>query len=350
MKNRDTVEKKLMIFTGNANPELAKEVANRLGIETSPATVSKFADGETQISLLESVRKQHVYLIQPTCPPVNENLMEAILMVSALKAASAKSVTVVMPYFGYARQDRRSDERSPISAKTVANLFTAAGADHFVTVDLHAEQIEGFFSKPVDNMHATPVFLNDIKEKFKDQDIAIISPDAGGVKRASKLLKGLPESTTMVVINKSRPKANEVEVMGIMGEVRGKTCIIVDDIVDTAGTLCKAAAALKANGAAKVFAYITHPVLSGPAIKNIEASVIDELVVADTIPLSAQANACSRIRVLSLAEILAQAIHKIRYGESLKADQPSNRGLFAITLTANKAPAQSFGQASGPAR
>lgn len=345
MKSRDGIEKKLMVFTGNANPELAREVARRLNISTSPAIVSKFADGETQISLQESVRKQHVYLIQPTSPPVNENLMELILMVSALKAASAKSVTVVIPYFGYARQDRRSDERSPISAKTVANLLTEAGADHFVTVDLHAEQIEGFFSKPVDNMHATSVFLADIKEKFKGQDIAIISPDAGGVKRASKLLKGLPD-TTMVVINKSRPKANEVEVMGIMGEVRGKTCIIVDDIVDTAGTLCKAAAALKENGAAKVCAYITHPVLSGPAIKNLEASAIDELVVTDTIPLSEQAKQCSRIRVLSLAEPLAKAIHKIRYGESLKLDQPSNTGLFALSTPTNFEPALSSSKTS----
>lgn len=334
-------EKSLKVFTGNANPELAKEIARRLGITTSHAVVSKFADGETQIILQESVRKQHVYLIQPTCPPVNENLMELILMISALKAASAKSVTVVIPYFGYARQDRRSDERSPISSKTVAHLLAEAGADHFVTVDLHAEQIEGFFSKPVDNLHASAVFMKDIKEKFSGQDIAIVSPDAGGVKRASKILKGLPDAS-LVVINKNRPSANQVEVMGIMGDVRGKTCIIVDDIVDTAGTLCKAAAALKENGAARVFAYITHPTLSGPAIKNIEASVIDELMVTDTVPLSAAAKNCSRIRVTSLAETLANAIHMIRYGKSLKAlDQPQiNNSIFSQPTAAiqNTAP------------
>lgn len=341
MINRNNAEKKMMIFTGNSNPKLAADIARRLGVTISPATVSKFADGETQIALQESVRKQHVYLIQPTCPPVNENLMELILMVSALKAASAKSVTVVIPYFGYARQDRRSDERSPISSKTVANLLTEAGADHFVTVDLHAEQIEGFFSKPVDNIHATSVFLKDIREKFNDHDIAIISPDAGGVKRAGKIVKGLPDAS-MVVINKNRPKANEVEVMGIMGDVRGKTCIIVDDIVDTAGTLCKAAEALKKNGAARVYAYITHPVLSGPAIKNIEASVIDELVVTDTIPLSAAAKRCPRVRVTSLSELLADAIHTIRYGKSLKAlEQPLlNNSIFASAspVTTNIAP------------
>lgn len=333
-------EKSLMIFTGNSNPKLAADIASRLGITPSHALVSKFADGETQIALQESVRKQHVYLIQPTSPPVNENLMELILMISGLKAASAKSVTVVIPYFGYARQDRRSDERSPISAKTVADLLTTAGADHFVTVDLHAEQIEGFFSKPVDNMHATSVFLKDIKEKFQGHDLAIISPDAGGVKRVSKLLKGLPDAS-MVVINKSRPKANEVEVMGIMGDVRGKTCIIVDDIVDTAGTLCKAAEALKKNGAAAVYAYITHPVLSGPAIKNIEASVIDELVVTDTIPLSAAAQQCKRIRVTSLSELLANAIHMIRYGKSLKAlEQPLlTNSMFAVPAPETKSTA-----------
>lgn len=338
-------DKSMMIFTGNANPKLAADIARRLGITPSPALVSKFADGETQIALQESVRKQHVYLIQPTSPPVNENLMELILMISALKAASAKSVTVVIPYFGYARQDRRSDERSPISSKTVADLLTTAGADHFVTVDLHAEQIEGFFSKPVDNLHATSVFLKDIKEKFKGQDLAIISPDAGGVKRVTKLLKGLPDAS-MVVINKNRPSANQVEVIGIMGDVRGKTCIIVDDIVDTAGTLCKAAEALKKNGAARVFAYITHPTLSGPAINNIEASVIDELVVTDTIPLSKAAQQCSRIRVTSLSELLANAIHTIRYGKSLKAlEQPLiNNSLFAVPApaTQNSSPTAQF--------
>lgn len=335
MINRTTPEKKMMILAGNANPKLAADIARQLGIAPSPATVSKFADGETQIALQESVRNQHVYLVQPTCPPVNENLMELILMISALKAASAKSVTVVIPYFGYARQDRRCDDRSPISAKTVASLLTKAGADHFVTVDLHAEQIEGFFSKPVDNLHANPVFLKDIREKFDGHDIAIISPDAGGVKRASKLLKGLPNAS-LVVINKSRPKANEVEVMGIMGDVRGKTCIIVDDIIDTGGTLCKAAEALKQNGAARVYAYITHPVLSGPAIKNLEASVIDELVVTDTIPLSAAAQQCSRIRVTSLSELLADAIHRIRYGQSLKTlEQP----LISNSIFATRTPA-----------
>ena len=335
MKNRGTTEKKMMIFTGNANPELAADIARQLGIAPSPATVNKFADGEIQIALKESVRNQHVYLIQPTCPPVNENLMELLLMIAALKAASAKSITAVIPYFGYARQDRRADELSPISAKTVANLLAKAGADHFVTADIHAEQIEGFFSKPVDNINATSVFLKDIKEKFNGHDIAIVSPDAGGVKRVSKLLKGLPDAS-MVVINKNRPKANEVEVMGIMGDVHGKTCIIVDDIVDTAGTLCKAAAALKAKGATKVCAYITHPVLSGAAIKNLESSVIDELVATDTIPLSAEAKHCQRIRVISLSELLANAIHMNRCGESLKIEQQLSRnGLFAVPATAH---------------
>ncbi|HTM63473.1 MAG TPA: ribose-phosphate pyrophosphokinase [Gammaproteobacteria bacterium] len=316
MNNDNDPKLPMMIFNGNANPELADSIAKRLNVEPGQAMISKFSDGETQVEILQSVRNRDVFVVQPTSAPTNDNLMELILMIDALREASARQITAVIPYFGYARQDRRPDgKRAPISAKVVANQITAAGATRVVTVDLHADQIQGFFSQPVDNLYATPVFLKDIRQKY-DSDITIVSPDAGGIKRARELAKWLPNSQ-LAVIDKRRPKANEVEVMNIMGEVRGRDCVIIDDIIDTGGTLCQAAVMLKKNGAASVSAYITHPVLSGRAIENINASVLDELIVTDTIPLSEAAKKCPRIRTISLSELLAEAIHRIHYGKSL---------------------------------
>jgi len=305
-----------MIFTGNANRLLAEEIAAKLGVPLENAEIGKFSDGETRVVISGDVRDRDIYVIQPTSAPVNDNLMELILMIDALRESSAGNITAVIPYFGYARQDQCPDDiHAPISAKIVAGMITSAGADQVVTVDLHAGQIQGFFSKPVDHLSAKPVLLSDIKRNY-DANITIVSPDAGGMKRARKVAKWLPDAN-VAMIDKRRPKDNEVEVMNVVGDVSGQTCIIVDDIVDTAGTLCEAAKALKNNGAARVVAYISHPVLSGKAIDKINASCLDELVVTDTIPLSDEAKKCSRIRVIGMADLLAQAIHRIHCGESL---------------------------------
>ena len=284
----------LMVFTGNANPKLAADVVRRLGKSLGSATVGRFSDGEVNVELLENVRGKDVFVLQPTCVPTNDNIMELLIMVDALKRASAGRITAAIPYFGYARQDRRPrSARVPITAKVVANMLQAAGVQRVLTVDLHADQIQGFFDIPVDNIYAAPVLLDDL-EKQKYENLMVVSPDVGGVVRARAFAKRL--ECDLAIIDKRRPKANVSEVMNIIGEVEGRTCVIMDDIVDTAGTLCKAAQALKENGAKRVLAYCTHAVLSGPAISRLNESDLDELVVTDTIPLSDEAKACKHIR------------------------------------------------------
>ncbi|HOY02293.1 ribose-phosphate pyrophosphokinase [Zoogloea sp.] len=307
----------LMVFTGNANPKLAADVVRRLGKSLGSATVGRFSDGEVNVELLENVRGKDVFVLQPTCVPTNDNIMELLIMVDALKRASAGRITAAIPYFGYARQDRRPrSARVPITAKVVANMLQAAGVQRVLTVDLHADQIQGFFDIPVDNIYAAPVLLDDL-EKQKYEDLMVVSPDVGGVVRARAFAKRL--ECDLAIIDKRRPKANVSEVMNIIGEVEGRTCVIMDDIVDTAGTLCKAAQALKENGAKRVMAYCTHAVLSGPAISRINESDLDELVVTDTIPLSDEAKACKRIRFVSIAELLADTILRISNEESVSS-------------------------------
>ncbi|MAY36653.1 MAG: ribose-phosphate pyrophosphokinase [Spongiibacteraceae bacterium] len=309
---------KMMIFTGNANPELARKVVDHLHIPLGDATVDKFSDGEIMVEINENVRGADVFILQPTCAPTNDNLMEVAVMADALHRASAGRITAVMPYFGYARQDRRvRSQRVPISAKVVADILSRVGINRVLTVDLHAEQIQGFFDIPVDNVYGSPVLLDDIAKQFHD-DPMVVSPDIGGVVRARAIAKQLNDAD-LAIIDKRRPKANETQVMHIIGEVDGRTCIMVDDMVDTAGTLCKAAGALKANGASKVVAYCTHPVLSGKAVDNIENSELDELVVTDTIPLSPEAKACTRIRQLTLSSLLAESIRRVSNEESISA-------------------------------
>ncbi len=309
---------KMMIFTGNANPELARKVVNHLHIPLGDATVDKFSDGEILVEINENVRGADVFILQPTCAPTNDNLMEVAVMADALHRASAGRITAVMPYFGYARQDRRvRSQRVPISAKVVADILSRVGINRVLTVDLHAEQIQGFFDIPVDNVYGSPVLLDDIARQ-KYEGCMIVSPDIGGVVRARAIAKQLNDAD-LAIIDKRRPKANETQVMHIIGEVEGRSCIMVDDMVDTAGTLCKAAAALKANGASKVVAYCTHPVLSGKAVDNIENSELDELVVTDTIPLSNEAKNCSRIRQLTLSSLLAESIRRVSNEESISA-------------------------------
>lgn len=299
----------LMVFTGNANPKLAEAVAAHLGLPMGRANVGRFSDGEAMVELLENVRGRDVFVLQSTCNPTNDNLMEIMLMVDSLKRASAGRITAAIPYFGYARQDRRPRSvRVPISAKIVANMLTAVGVDRVLTVDLHADQIQGFFDIPVDNIYATPVLLSDVREKNYD-NLMVVSPDVGGVLRARAMAKQL--NTDLAIIDKRRPKANVAEVMHIIGDVTGRTCLIMDDMVDTANTLVKAAQALKAHGASRVIAAATHPVLSGQAIERIANSELDELVVTDTIPLSEQARNCPKIRLLSLAPMLAETIRRI---------------------------------------
>lgn len=299
----------LMVFTGNANPKLAESVAQHLGIALGRATVGRFSDGEVMAEVQENVRGRDVFVLQSTCHPTNDNLMEVMLMVDALRRASAGRITAAIPYFGYARQDRRPRSvRVPISAKVVANMLTAAGVDRMLTVDLHADQIQGFFDIPVDNIYATPVLLEDVKNRNFD-NLMVVSPDVGGVLRARAMAKQL--NTDLAIIDKRRPKANVAEVMHIIGDVSGRTCLIMDDMVDTANTLCKAAQALKAHGAARVLAYATHPVLSGQAVDRIMQSDLDELVVTDTIPLSPRVLQCGKIRLLSLAQMLAETIRRI---------------------------------------
>ena len=308
----------LALFTGNANPALAQDIARHLMVPLGRASVAKFSDGEINFELFENVRGRDVFIVQPTCPPVNDHLMELLVMADACQRSSAASVTAVMPYMGYSRQDRRPRAtRSAISAKLVANMLTGAGIDRVLTVDLHAEQIQGFFDIPVDNVYASPVLLGDAWRQGYPNMI-VVSPDVGGVVRARALAKRL-DDVELAIIDKRRPRPNESKVMNIIGEVAGKTCVLIDDMVDTAGTLCIAAQALKDEGAAKVVAYITHPILSGSAVEKISNSALDELVVTDTIPLSAGAKACGRIHQLSVAGLLGETIRRIRDEESVSS-------------------------------
>ncbi|MEO7252584.1 MAG: ribose-phosphate diphosphokinase [Arenimonas sp.] len=307
----------LLVFSGNANRPLAQAVCRELGVPMGKALVGKFSDGEVQVEIEENVRGQDVFVIQPTSAPTAENFMELLVLIDALKRASASVVTAVVPYFGYARQDRRPrSARVPITAKVAAKMFSAVNTDRVLTVDLHADQIQGFFDMPVDNVYASPLLLADIWRNQGTDNLIVVSPDVGGVVRARAIAKRLDDAE-LAIIDKRRPKANVATVMNIIGDVAGKTCVLVDDIVDTAGTLCAAAAALKQHGAKKVVAYCTHPVLSGAAINNISGSSLDELVVTDTIPLSEAARACTRIRQLSVAELLAETIRRIAMGESV---------------------------------
>ncbi len=307
----------LMVFTGNANPLLAHSVVRRLNIPLGQASVSKFSDGEIMVELLENVRGKDCFVLQSTCAPTNDNLMEVLLMIDALKRASASRVTAAIPYFGYARQDRRPrSARVAISAKVVANTLQAVAVDRVLTMDLHADQIQGFFDVPVDNVYATPILLGDVW-KHQYENLLVVSPDVGGVVRARAIAKRL--ESDLAIIDKRRPKANVSEVMNIIGDVRGRTCVIMDDIVDTAGTLVKAADALKGEGATRVLAYCTHPVLSGSAVQKIEESALDELVVTDSIPLRKDGQACKKIRVLSVAGLLAETILRISNEDSVSS-------------------------------
>jgi ribose-phosphate pyrophosphokinase len=308
----------MMVFAGNANPQLAQDIVANLSIPLGKAVVGRFSDGEVMVEIMENVRGKDVFIVQPTCAPTNDNLMELLVMVDALRRSSAARVTAVMPYFGYARQDRRPrSARVPITAKVIANMLTTVGVDRLLTVDLHADQIQGFFDIPVDNVYASPILLGDIWKR-KDPSTMVVSPDVGGVVRARALAKRLDDAD-LAIIDKRRPRPNEAQVMHIIGDVTDRTCILVDDLVDTAGTLCLAANALKARGAAKVKAYITHPVLSGRAVENIENSELDELVVTDTIPLHPAARACKNIRQLSIAEMLAETMRRINNAESVSS-------------------------------
>ena len=308
---------RLMIFAGNANPRLAQDVVKKLNISLGRAVVDKFSDGEVMVEIMENVRGKDVFVLQSTCQPTNDNLMELMVMVDALKRSSAARVSAAMPYFGYARQDRRPrSARVGISAKVVANMLTSVGVSRLLTMDLHADQIQGFFDVPVDNIYAAPVLLGDVWKQRYD-NLIVVSPDVGGVVRARALAKRL--ESDLAIIDKRRPKANVSEVMNVIGEVKGRTCVIMDDMVDTAGTLCKAAEVLKAEGAVKVVAYCTHAVLSGDAVKRIAASDMDELVVTDTIPLRADALACKKIRSLSVAALLAETILRIYTEDSVSS-------------------------------
>ncbi len=305
-----------MIFSGNANQELAKHIVEHLNLPLGKAHVGRFSDGETMVEIQENVRGRDIFLIQSTCAPTNDNLMELIIMADALRRASAARITAVVPYFGYARQDRRvRSARVPITAKIVADMMASVGISRLVTVDLHADQIQGFFYMPVDNLYSTPIMLEDIHKKDY-KNIMIVSPDVGGVIRARAIAKRIP-GADLAIIDKRRSTPNEAQVMHIIGDVKDRECIIVDDIADTAGTLCKAVDALKEHGAAKVVAYVTHPVLSGKAIQNIISSAMDEIIVTDTIPLSAEAKECKRIRSITLSHMIAEAIRRISGAGSL---------------------------------
>jgi ribose-phosphate pyrophosphokinase len=307
-----------MVFSGNANLALAEGIVRKLNMRLGMASVGRFSDGEVAVEIEENVRGREVFLVQPTCAPINENLMELLIMIDAFRRSSASVITAVIPYYGYSRQDRRTrSARVPISAKLVAKLISAAGADRVLTVDLHADQIQGFFDVPVDNVYASPILLGDVWRQ-QHPNLMVVSPDVGGVVRARALAKRMDDAD-LAIVDKRRPRPNESKVMNIIGDVEGRTCVMVDDLVDTAGTLCKAAKALKENGADKVVAYCTHPVLSGPAVDNIAASVLDELVVTDTIPLGSEAQKCQKIRVLSVAEMLAETIRRIAVGESVSS-------------------------------
>jgi len=308
----------MMIFSGNAHPELTAEIAAYLNLPLGKAVVGQFSDGEVMVEIQENVRGRDVFVIQPTSAPTNDNLMELLVMIDALRWSSAGRITAVIPYFGYARQDRRPrSARVPITARLAAKMIGAAGADRVLTMDLHADQIQGFFDIPVDNVYASPILLGDIwRQKYPN--LMVVSPDVGGVVRARALAKRMDDAD-LAIIDKRRPKANEAQVMHIIGDVAGRSCVLVDDLVDTAGTLCKAAAALKAHGAAQVVAYCTHPVLSGPAVKNINASELDELVVSNTIPLNKAERDCSKIRQLTVAGLLAETVRCISNEESVSS-------------------------------
>lgn len=308
----------MMVFSGNANLGLSKSIVRQLSMRLGMASVGRFSDGEVTVEIDENVRDKDVFVIQPTCGPTNENLMELLVMIDALKRASASRITAVMPYYGYSRQDRRSrSARVAISAKLVAKMVGVAGADRVLTVDLHADQIQGFFDIPVDNVYASPILLGDVWRQDYE-NLIVVSPDVGGVVRARALAKRLDDAD-LAIIDKRRPMANVAEVMHIIGDVSGKTCVMIDDLVDTAGTLCSAAVALKKQGAVKVVAYCTHPVLSGAAIDNLRNSVLDELIVTDTIPLSKEAVMLGKIRQLSVADMLAETIRRISVGESVSS-------------------------------
>ena len=304
-----------LVFTGNANPALAEEIASNMGITLGAASVKRFSDGEVSVEIEQNVRARDVFVVQSTCAPTNDNLMELLVMVDALRRASVARVSAVIPYFGYARQDRRPrSTRVPISAKVVANMLQTVGVDHVLTMDLHADQIQGFFDIPVDNVYASPLLLGDLLRQ-NYSDLLVVSPDVGGVVRARALAK--PLGCELAIIDKRRPRANESEVMHVIGDIEGRNCVIMDDMIDTAGTLVKAATVLKERGAKNVYAYCTHPVFSGPAIKRLEEGALDEVVVTNTIPLSAAAKACGKIRQLSVAPLIAQVIQRIALGQSV---------------------------------
>lgn len=308
----------MAVFSGSANPKLAQTVADHLHIPLSKADITRFSDGEIAVEIKENVRGKDVFILQPTCAPTNDHLMEVVLLADALRRSSAGRITAVIPYFGYARQDRRPrSARVPISARVVADMLSIAGIDRVMVVDLHADQIQGFFDVPVDNLYATPVFLADLKQK-NYENLMVVSPDVGGVVRARAMAKLLGD-TDLAIIDKRRAKANESEVMHIIGDVAGRDCVIVDDIADTAGTLCKAADALKNKGASRVVGYITHPVLSGKALENIQNSALDEIVVTDTIPLTKEAEACPKIRQVTIAPMIAESLRRINNEESISA-------------------------------
>jgi len=308
----------MMIFTGNANPGLASRIAKHLKLPLSKVQAGRFSDGEIALEIMENVRGRDVYIVQSTCPPVNDNLMELLVMADALRRASAGRITAVIPYFGYARQDRRPRAaRVPITARLVAGMISASGIDRVLTVYLHADQIQGFFSIPLDNVYGSPVLLGDLW-KHKEDNMVAVSPDIGGVARARALAKRM-DDLDLAIIDKRRPQANQAEIMNIIGEVEGKTCVLIDDMIDTAGTLCLGAAALKQQGAKRVVAYITHPVLSGPAVDRVSNSELDELVVTDTIPLSEAAAACGKIRQLEVAELLAETMRRLALDESVSS-------------------------------
>jgi ribose-phosphate pyrophosphokinase len=307
-----------LIFSGNANRELSNNIVSQLRTYLASAEVNQFSDGEVAVQINANVRGRDSFIVQPTCAPSNDNLMELLIMADTLKRSSAERIVAVIPYFGYSRQDKRARSgRVPITAKLVANLIETAGIDHILTVDLHSDQLQGFFDIPVDNIYGSPVLLNDIqaRKEYESGDLMIVSPDVGGVVRARAIANSL--DVDLAIIDKRRPKANESKVMNLIGDVEGKTCVLVDDMIDTAGTLCKAAAALKERGATNVYAYATHPVFSGPAIDNIGGSELNEVVVTDTIPLSKAAKKCDKVRQITLSGVLAEAIRRIHNEESI---------------------------------
>ncbi len=314
-----TAESDLVVFSGNSNKALVKEICDYLKVPIGRCDVNKFSDGETQIEIAENVRGRDVFLVQSTSSPVNDHLMELLIMIDAARRASAESITAVVPYFGYARQDRKVAPRTPITARLVADLITSAGADRFVSMDLHAGQIQGFFDMPSDHLYASPILLDDMKRKYgsRPDDVVVVSPDAGGVERARAFAKRL--GSTLAIVDKRRPKANVAEVMQIVGDVRGKTAILLDDMIDTAGTLSLGARALSDSGARRIVAYAVHPVLSGPAIERLQSSPIEEVVVTNTIPLQDNATTCKKIAQLSVAKIFGEAIRRIHSGDSLSS-------------------------------